>query len=154
MDYLIRHNIKFYIIRSFLFKMVSDISDTQPIKKEEYEKFIAILKAGIPIESWKNLAEVVGVDQDTITEWKRTERAVKIINQTIKDSIEKMKKVGDKDWRMWREYIKLIGIDAAEQVQINAKVDTTNNFKNMTNEELDRYLETVRAAIISGQGKS
>lgn len=92
-------------------------------KHDEYERFIALVESGVPVTSWTNVAEALGVSKDTITDWKKTER-YKIANQAIIQTvIQRMTEVGQMDWRMWDRYAKLLGVDAVD------KTDITSNGK-------------------------
>lgn len=92
-----------------------------PYKADAYEKFIAMLRAGIPVTSWQGCAEALGVTNDTISVWKQTPEAQEAIQATIKQAIENMKVAGVDDWRMWDRYLKLTGVNAAERVEHTGK---------------------------------
>lgn len=87
---------------------------------EAYEEFVSLLESGVPIQSWKAVAEAFDKDQDTITRWKRTPRAQSAIKKSIKKAIVGMQKSGKDDWRMWDRYAKLMGVDATDQVDLTS----------------------------------
>ena len=61
----------------------SDNSEIKPYKSEQYEEFIKLLELGIPLVAWKDVAAGFGVDQDTITSWKKSPRAKSAIIKAI-----------------------------------------------------------------------
>jgi len=91
-------------------------------KKAEFREFLKIIKGGTTAH-WVQVAEVLGVDNDTITSWKKTPEAQEAIAEGIQRAMEEMETVGRKDWRMWREKLKMLGMSDYEQhdthVQIN-----------------------------------
>lgn len=91
-----------------------------PYKISEYDAFISLVESGVPIESWSNIAEDLGVSKDTITDWKRTERYKIARAAILSNAIANMTDVGKTDWRMWDRYTKLLGIDAVERRDITS----------------------------------
>ena len=85
-------------------------SETPKIRKiEEFEAFIKFLEEGSDAH-WVEIAEAIGVDKDTITEWKKQPRAVEARTQGINNAIKEMQNVGRRDWRMWESKLKMLGI--------------------------------------------
>ena len=79
-------------------------------KKEEFEAFLEAL-GGSAIAHWKDIAEAVGVDKDTITEWKKHPRAREARIKGFNYAFAQMEAVGKGDWRMWETKLKMLGIN-------------------------------------------
>lgn len=79
-------------------------------KKEEFEAFIGILE-GNSIAHWKDIAEAIGIDKDTITEWKKHPRAREARIKGIQYALTQMELAGKNDWRMWETKLKMLGIN-------------------------------------------
>ena len=88
-------------------------------KKAEFEEFIKILEGNI-VDHWINIADAIGVDKDTITEWKKHPRAKEAIQNGVKRALEGMEKAGDKDWRMWESKLKMLGVSPLEKKDITS----------------------------------
>ena len=78
-------------------------------KVNEYQAFLKLLKEG-QFETWEVIAEAVGVHRNTIMDWKKLPEAQKAIVDGIQLAIKKMETAGKKDWKMWREKLKLLGV--------------------------------------------
>lgn len=94
-----------------------------PYKSLEFEKFIKILEDQDQVAHWVEVAEALGVDKDTITNWKKHPRAIEARQRGIANALSGMETVGKKDWRMYIEKLKMLGINPA--VKIDAKVTDT-----------------------------
>ena len=98
------------------------MDDTPNIrKKEEFEAFIGALE-GSSIAHWKDIAEAVGVDKDTVTEWKKHPRAIEARVKGIQYAFNQMELAGKNDWRMWETKLKMLGIN---KDNVNENEDTT-----------------------------
>ena len=96
---------------------MTDVNSPNIRKITEFEEFIRILE-GEQIEHWTELAKVLGVNNDTITAWKKTKEAREAIAKGIKKALSEMEKSGRKDWRMWREKVKMLGVNDVEKQDI------------------------------------
>lgn len=85
------------------------MSKTNPYKEMAFDAFIEIIGDG-PIESWGLVATALGVDARTIYRWRQHPEAKKAIAKALIEALKGMKKSGSDDWRMWREYMKILGI--------------------------------------------
>lgn len=78
-------------------------------KKEEFEAFIdALEESSIP--HWSDIAEAIGVNKDTITEWKKHPRARAAHIKGIQYALKQMELAGKNDWRMWEAKLKMLGL--------------------------------------------
>lgn len=86
------------------------MQDTPNIrKKEEFEAFLdALEESSIP--HWSDIAEAVGVNKDTITEWKRHPRARMAHIKGIQYALNQMELAGKNDWRMWEVKLRMLGL--------------------------------------------
>lgn len=89
-------------------------------KQEEFKTFLNVLKQyskdGIILGSWSAIAESIGVNRDTIADWRNQPEAKELLLEARLKILEKMKKVGKDDWRMWLQMLKLLGMDAPERI--------------------------------------
>lgn len=98
-------------------------------KKREFNAFIRTIKAG-QIAHWKQMAEAVGVDRETIREWSELPEAQEAIKQGIDYALSQMEMAGRKDWRMWNEKVKLlVGISDQSPTVINALQVILNKYE-------------------------
>lgn len=85
-------------------------------KEVEFQEFIKAIKQGA-ISHWQEIAEALDVEPDTITRWKETPEAVEARRTGIAYALEQMEQAGKKDWRMWQEKLKMLGINPPQKVQ-------------------------------------
>lgn len=85
-------------------------------KKEAFSAFIKILKDGT-VAHWQSIARAIGVDNDTITEWKKLPEAREAIIRGINNSLKGMERAGGKDWRMWESKLKMLGISPVDKIE-------------------------------------
>ena len=91
-------------------------------KDIEFQEFIKEIEDG-SIAHWQEIAEALDVDPDTITKWKRTPEAIAARKQGISNALAGMQKAGVRDWRMFAERLKMLGINPPEKHEV--KVDDT-----------------------------
>jgi hypothetical protein len=97
----------------------SDNSDMTPYKNLEFKQFLKTIKNG-QAAHWIDLALAIGVDQDTITAWKKTPKAQQAIQDGIDHAVEQMITVGAKDWRMWEAKLKMLGVNPANKLDLTS----------------------------------
>lgn len=85
-------------------------------KKNEFRAFIRSIKHG-QIAHWQDIARAIGVDENTITVWKKLPEAQDAINEGIDYALEQMQTVGKRDWRMWETKLKMLGVNPASKVE-------------------------------------
>lgn len=93
---------------------ISDNSEKVPYKQKEFEAFIQTIKGG-SVAHWVQIAKALGVDQDTITAWKKLPLAQKAIEDGIEHAMEEMQKVGSSDWKMWEAKLKMLNVSPIEK---------------------------------------
>jgi hypothetical protein len=93
-----------------------------PYKNLEYQKFIQTVKNGEIPEHWEMLAETLGIRPETISEWKKLPEFAEAVNRGLEEALSKMKEVGGKDWKQWRERVAILSREKAKDagVVINA----------------------------------
>lgn len=84
-------------------------------KELEFNKFLKTIEQG-QVGHWQEIAEAIGVDADTITKWKATPEAIKAKQVGIDYALKQMEMAGKKDWRMWQEKLKMLGINPPQKV--------------------------------------
>lgn len=93
-----------------------------PYKEDKFQAFLKILSEG-NFGHWYEIAQALGVDRDTITAWRRTEQGRAAIGKGIDYALTQMEKAGKKDWRMWHEKLKLLGLNAPQKLEHSAGDD-------------------------------
>lgn len=133
------------------------MNDTNPNirKTEEFETFIKLIENG-DIRYWNQIADALGVNKDTITEWKKHPKARKAILDGINHALKEMERVGGRDWRMWLEVLKLYGVSPVNKSDITSGGESL--FSNLTDDQLNKLIEAKAnqigvTSIASGEGK-
>lgn len=91
------------------------------IRKEvEFDSFIKIIEDK-SIAHWQDIAEAIGVNKDTITEWRKLPEAQDAIAKGIANALDKMENTGKRDWRMWREKLKMLGLIEVQRAELTGK---------------------------------
>lgn len=91
-------------------------------KEVEFQEFIREIEEG-SIAHWQEIAEALGVEEDTITRWKKTPEAVEARRKGIANALSGMQKAGLKDWRMWEAKLKMLGINPPQKLDASLRVD-------------------------------
>lgn len=86
-------------------------------KKTEFKQFLKTIKRG-QASHWVDIAEALGVDKNTISDWKKTPEAQQAIQEGIEFALECMQQAGARDWRMWETKLKMLGINPASKVEV------------------------------------
>lgn len=97
-------------------------AEMQIYKKEQFEAFLKTLKQDA-YSHWREIAEAIGVDRDTIGAWKKHPRAQAVIAEGIANALAQMEIAGKKDWRMWEAKLKLLGLNPATKHEISGGTD-------------------------------
>jgi len=81
---------------------------TDVTKKAEFEQFLRIIKEEKIPANWEDLANAIGVHQNTITAWRKRPEFKEALSEGIKKAWENMERSGRKDWKMWeKQYARL-----------------------------------------------
>jgi hypothetical protein len=88
-------------------------------KMTEFEEFIRTLEEG-SVEHWIEIARAVGVDKDTITAWNKQPQAIEARKKGIRYALEQMEKSGRRDWKMWKEKLALLDVQATDKKDITS----------------------------------
>lgn len=87
-----------------------------PYKKDQFDAFIATIK-GNAVGHWVAIAKVLGVDRETIAEWRKLPQAQKAIKDQIERVSEEMERAGKEDWKMWESKMKMLGVSPIEKTE-------------------------------------
>lgn len=112
-------------------------------RKEEFEAFIKLLKHG-QVAYWKEIAEALGVVQETITYWKSLPEAQQARQEGLDYALSQMETAGKRDWRMWHEKYKLLAGKTEGQIQVNFVMQVLNKYDGTSGEgvsEIPRFTE-------------
>jgi len=88
-------------------------------KELEFDAFITLIEKG-HVHHWQQIAEVLAVDKNTITAWKKHPEARQALIKGITNALDNMEKVGGKDWRMWQAKLNMLGI--SDKVEVRAEI--------------------------------
>ena len=88
-------------------------------KKAEFEAFLDMLR-GESVHHWSQIAETLGIDQGTISEWKKIPQAQKAIRDGVEDALDGMTKAGKDEWRMWESKLKMLGLSPVEKADVTS----------------------------------
>jgi len=88
-------------------------------KEEEFQAFLKFIEAS-HAQYWNRIAELLGVDKNTISAWKKLPEARAAIIKGISHSLSEMERTGKNDWRMHHAKLKMLGF--TEKVEIDARI--------------------------------
>ena len=97
-------------------EIVKNVSNVTPYKQEKFEQFKKLIKDG-KVENWLMIAEALGIHFNTVYKWKEHPDAQQAIVNGITHAIDQMEKAGKRDWRMWHEKLKMLGVRVKEGTQ-------------------------------------
>lgn len=115
-----------------------------PYNEAEFEEFIKNI-GNANIATWSIFAEALGVNRRTITRWKKHPLAREAIAKAVSSAIYNMEKAGAKDWRMWREKLKMLGVK--DRQNLEHKLEPTSITNILDSLEVDRYEEVGKQAL-------
>lgn len=99
--------------------MIKKINPKNPYKKQEFKAFLKIIKENSTAH-WIQVANILGVDKTTITEWKKHPLAKDAILKGIETALKGMEKSGKDDWRMWESKLKMLGVSPTEKQDVTS----------------------------------
>ena len=86
------------------------MEDIPNIRKiDEFEALLQVLEEG-SVAHWQDIANALGVDKDTIKEWRKHPKARQAQIKGIEYALKSMESAGKKDWRMWEAKLKMLGM--------------------------------------------
>jgi hypothetical protein len=103
----------------------------------EYSNFLEYVKKG-KVDNAVLYAKSLGIDRRTLVHWLSQPELKEAMQKSIDDIVGNMKTSGAKDWRMWREYLKMLGIDDETKIDVTTGGDKINPISNLSIEELKR----------------
>ena len=99
---------------------MSAVEPKDVYKEEEFKEFVKLLDEG-GAAHWIDIAKALDVSPNTITAWKKRPEARAAIRKGIVRALKNMEDSGSKDWRMWQEKLKMLGLNPA--IKIDAIID-------------------------------
>ncbi len=87
-------------------------------KEDEFRAFIEAIEQGQQCH-WVDMARALNVDKNTLTAWKSTPEAKQAISKGIERALQCMEQAGARDWRMWREKLKMLGLSDSPQIVLS-----------------------------------
>jgi hypothetical protein len=97
-----------------------------PYSEAEFEEFIKNI-GNANIATWSIFAGTLGVSRKTITRWKKHPLAREAIAKAVSNAIYSMEKAGTKDWRMWREKLKMLGVKDRQNLELEIEPINISN---------------------------
>lgn len=88
--------------------------------EDKFREFIKSLKED-GVRHWVELATAANVSEATISRWKQLPEARKHLDLAVINTIENMETAGKKDWRMWSDKLKMLGVNPPQKVE--AKIE-------------------------------
>ena len=100
-------------------KVKSANSANRIYKEDEFEAFIDLIGES-NIGNWSIMAQALKVDRNTVQKWREHPKAKAAIKQSLAKSIEGMETAGRKDWRMYREKAKMLGVEDSQNIDLTS----------------------------------
>lgn len=91
----------------------------KPSKATEFNLFLEFMESGA-VEYLYQVAEIIGVDAGTISDWKKLPQVQEAQARGIKRTMAEMEKAGKRDWRMWESKLKMLGISGVQKTDITS----------------------------------
>lgn len=88
--------------------------------RDKFREFIKSLKED-QVRHWVELATAADVSEATISRWKQLPEARRHLDIAIINTIENMESAGKKDWRMWADKLKMLGVNPPQKIK--AEID-------------------------------
>lgn len=120
------------------------LNATDPYKSMEFEIFIKMIGES-NLENWQAAASALGVDRATIWRWRQHPRARKALAEAGLFALKMMRAVGFSDWKMWREYAKIAGIEDIQTVEHRGGLE--HLIKNLES-DYDEYSRQIEGQVV------
>lgn len=106
---------------------MSDQPEHKPIVryKWEYSKFLDYVK-GHKVQRAMIYAKMLGIDRRTMANWCNQPELREALAEAIDELIEGMQRAGKDDWRMYREMLKMAGLDDGEKLDLTSDGEKLN----------------------------
>jgi len=88
-----------------------------PYNKVEFEEFIKSI-GDVGLEHWNSYAIALGVSIKTIKRWRQHPLAKQALARAIQDNLREMRNAGINDWRMYRDKLKMLGVEDSTTVKV------------------------------------
>jgi len=85
--------------------------------KWEYSGFLELIKLG-KVDSAIIYAKALQIDRRTLVHWLNQPELKEALFSSIDTIVDGMKQSGKGDWRMYRELLKLLGVDDSQNIDI------------------------------------
>ena len=94
-------------------------------KEEQFEQFLKTIEE-TTAPHWVDIANAIGIDQGTIIAWKKHPRAQEAIRKGIEHALKQMEQSGEKDWKMWREKLNMLGVKEQKEGTLSQQFNQFN----------------------------
>lgn len=85
----------------------------------EYSQFLEFVKKR-KVQRAVIYAQMLGIDRRTFVHWLNQPELREAMAESIDELVEGMQKAGSKDWRMYRELMEIMGIQAVKNVDVTS----------------------------------
>ena len=93
--------------------------------KWEYAKFLEFVKKG-KVQRAIIYAKALQIDRKTFVHWLSQPELMNAMQESIDQLVDGMQRAGKDDWRMYREMLKLIGVDDESKIDITSDGEPIN----------------------------
>ena len=90
--------------------------------KWEYDNFLQFVKQKKP-ERAMIYAKALGIDRRTLVHWMSQPELRDAMTSAIDELVDGMQRAGKEDWRMYREMMKILGVDDETKIDITSGGD-------------------------------
>ena len=115
-------------------------------KIEQFDAFIDKLEQGTAAH-WSDIAAALGIGNDTIIEWRKHPRAQEAIRKGIEYALSQMEQSGRKDWRMWSDKLRMLGVGKEEKKEIPLIQNNQFNFFSTNQEKQNKFNKKFESLI-------
>lgn len=94
-------------------------------KKWEFKQFLELIKGNDIVEAVL-YAKLIGIDNRTLEKWYQQPEMKVALLGALRVIASEMRESGGKDWKMWRELLKLLGIKDENKLDITSDGEKLN----------------------------
>lgn len=98
----------------------------KPYNQMEFEEFLKMLGDTdvLAHATWQDIAGVLGVDNDTITSWRKHPRARQVIQREIQNQLKLYRKHSESDPKVTEKILRKLGLDfGGDKMQMDHNIE-------------------------------
>jgi len=104
---------------------VSSLPPAKPYNQMEFEEFLNMLGDANTLAqaTWQDMANILGVGEDTITRWKNHPKAREVVRREIKNQLRTLGEHSQSDPKVTEKILRKLGMDfGGEKVEVDHNV--------------------------------